>query len=67
MSEGSDAVPITERPEWADGSAQPRPLPPSSRQVAAIGRDELTGPLMDYFWGAVAAGERRCAWQAQQV
>lgn len=60
MAQDGDFVPMGERPEWADGSVAPRPLPPSSHKVAAIQRDPLTGPLMDYFWGAVAAGERRC-------
>lgn len=53
-----DFLPIAERPEWASG-VTPRPPPRTPQPVVAIERDELMGDLMDYFWGAVQAGERR--------
>lgn len=56
--ESDDFLPLPERPEWA--GVRPLPPPPTPQPVVAIGRDELTGDLMDYFWAAVQAGEKRC-------
>lgn len=49
-------LPMASRPDWA-GAPSLLP-PPSALRVAAPGRPEERGDLMDYFWAAVHAGER---------